>query len=185
LIVWWIAPDRVWFDVLIAEVLSMLNMNRLKMHRLAQGALLGLSLSLPLVPLLGTQPVDAAAGALSIEINGLRNRNGQVCLSVFNSSNGFPTNGDNAVSSQCVAIDDPASVRVTFGGLKAGSYAVAILHDENADGKANRNRLGIPTEGFGFSRNPGLRAGPPSFADSAFLAAGSQTEIQVQMRYLF
>jgi uncharacterized protein (DUF2141 family) len=146
---------------------------------------LGLSIGLATVAVATTASVDAASGTLTIEINGLRNRKGQVCLSVFDSSRGFPTNGDNAVRSQCVNVDDPASVQVTFGGLKGGSYAVAVLHDENADGQANRNRLGIPTEGFGFSRNPGLIAGPPKFGDAAFLAAGSRTEIQIQMRYLF
>jgi uncharacterized protein (DUF2141 family) len=153
----------------------------LRMNRLALGSLLCLSLgSLSLAP-----AVEAASGRLTVEINGLRNRKGQVCLSLFNSSRGFPTSGGNAVQSQCVAIEDANSVVVSFGGVTGGSYAVAVLHDENADSQANRNRLGIPTEGFGFSRNPGLRAGPPSFADSAFLAAGSSTGIQVQMRYLF
>ncbi len=146
---------------------------------------LGLSIGLAMVAVTAAAPVDAASGNLSIEINGLRSRKGQVCLSVFDSSRGFPTKGDNALRSQCVNVDDPAAVQVTFSGLRGGSYAVAVLHDENADGQANRNRLGIPTEGFGFSRNPGLIAGPPKFGDAAFLAAGSLTEIQIQMRYLF
>jgi uncharacterized protein (DUF2141 family) len=149
-----------------------------KIYRFALGA------SLALLPLALALPVTAASGTLSVEISGLRNRKGQVCLSLFNSSRGFPTEGGNAIQSQCVTIDD-ATVQVQFGGIKSGSYAVAVLHDENADGKANRNPIGIPTEGFGFSRNPGLRAGPPKYGDAAFLAAGSQTAIQVQMRYLF
>jgi uncharacterized protein (DUF2141 family) len=143
-----------------------------------------LAASLALLPLALALPVTAASGTLSVEISGLRNRKGQVCLSLFNSSRGFPTDGGNAIQSQCVTIDD-ATVQVQFGGIKSGSYAIAVLHDENTDGQANRNRLGIPTEGFGFSRNPGLRAGPPKYGEAAFLAAGSQTAIQVQMRYLF
>jgi uncharacterized protein (DUF2141 family) len=149
-----------------------------RIYRFALGACLAM------VPLTLAQPVTAASGNLSIEISGLRNRQGQICLSLFNSSRGFPTEGSNAIQSQCVTIED-STVQVNFGGIKSGSYAVAVLHDENADGTANRNRLGIPTEGFGFSRNPGLRAGPPKYGDAAFLAAGAQTAIQVQMRYLF
>jgi uncharacterized protein (DUF2141 family) len=145
---------------------------------------LALGVSLALWPLGLALPVTAASGTLSVEITGLRNRKGQVCLSLFNSSRGFPTEGGNATQSRCVTAED-TTVQVSFGGLKSGSYAVAVLHDENADGTANRNRLGIPTEGFGFSRNPGLRAGPPKYGEAAFLAAGSQTSIQIQMRYLF
>jgi uncharacterized protein (DUF2141 family) len=74
---------------------------------------------------------------------------------------------------------------VLFSGLKAGTYAVAVLHDENGDDQANRNLIGIPTEGFGFSRNPALRMGPPQFSDAAFLIAGPKTAIEIKMRYLF
>jgi uncharacterized protein (DUF2141 family) len=127
---------------------------------------------------------QAASGSLAVSIGGLRNAKGQVCLSVFNSSRGFPGNGGNALQSKCVNANKDGSVTVSFSGLKSGSYAVAVLHDENADGQANRNRLGIPTEGFGFSRNPALRAGPPKYSEAAFLAAGSKTAIQIQMTYL-
>jgi uncharacterized protein (DUF2141 family) len=141
-------------------------------------------LMLPLIQSVSMQSAQAASGTLTVEIDRLRNRKGKVCLSVFNSSRGFPGTGGNAIQSQCVKVSDSA-VKVTFRGLKSGSYAVAVLHDENADGQANRNGLGIPTEGFGFSRNPALRAGPPKFADAAFLAAGASTAIQIQMTYLF
>jgi uncharacterized protein (DUF2141 family) len=143
------------------------------------------SLSLALMaalPLAFAAAAEANAGNVSVQVDGLRNRKGQVCLSVFNSSRGFP--GDGGIKSQCAAIEND-SVTVTFSGIKSGSYAIAVLHDENADGQANRNRLGIPTEGFGFSRNPGLRAGPPKFGDAAFVVAGANTAVQVQMRYLF
>lgn len=132
-----------------------------------------------------TVPAQAATSTLSVEIAGLRSRRGQVCLSVFDSQRGFPGEATRALRSQCVRVKDDQSVTVSFAGLRSGSYAVAVLHDENADGKANRNLVGIPTEGFGFSRNPGLRAGPPKFGEAAFLAAGARTKVQIQMRYLF
>jgi uncharacterized protein (DUF2141 family) len=141
---------------------------------------LGLGASL----LMATPSAVAASGALTVEIEGLHNQKGQVCLSVFNSSRGFPAQGGNALKSQCAQINEGV-VKVTFDGLRSGSYAVAVLHDENADNKANRNRFGIPTEGFGFSRNPAILTGPPKFADAAFLAVGTQTTIQIKMTYLF
>lgn len=69
-------------------------------------------------------------------------------------------------------------------GLRAGSYAIAVIHDANNDGTLNRNLLGIPTEGFKFSRNPTILMGSPRFVDSAFLVAGSITNIQIQLQYL-
>nr|WP_245817423.1 DUF2141 domain-containing protein [Hydrococcus rivularis] len=72
---------------------------------------------------------------------------------------------------------------VTFENLQPGSYAVAVLHDANNDGEANRNALGIPVEGFGFSRNPVIRTGPPKFNDAVVLVLGSSTKIQIQLNY--
>ena len=123
-----------------------------------------------------------SSSTLTINVDGLRNRKGQVCLSVFAASIGFPSKTTNAVQSQCIKITD-APLRVTLGQLQPGSYAVAVLHDENNDRQPNRNFLGIPKEGFGFSRNPAIRFGPPKFAASAVPVKGSSTNIQIQLKY--
>lgn len=120
---------------------------------------------------------------LTVEIDELRNQQGQVCLSLFASGKGFPSNGAEAVQNRCVAIT-VMPLFVTFENLQPGSYAVAILHDANSDNKANRNFLGIPLEGFGFSRNPITRTGPPKFNDAVVMVAGPSTNIQIQLNYL-
>lgn len=73
---------------------------------------------------------------------------------------------------------------VTFRNLNAGRYAIAVIHDANADGKLNRGFLGIPIEGFGFSRNPRILTGPPNFGDAAISVSSVTTNIQIQMKYL-
>jgi len=120
---------------------------------------------------------------LTVEIDELRNQQGQVCLSLFASGKGFPSNGAEAVQNRCVAIT-AMPLFVTFENLQPGSYAVAILHDANSDNKANRNFIGIPLEGFGFSGNPIIRTGPPRFNDAVILVAGPSTNIQIQLNYL-
>jgi uncharacterized protein (DUF2141 family) len=121
-------------------------------------------------------------GNLSVELAGLKNQKGQVCFSVFSSNKGFPDNGKRALQAQCVKLATTPQ-KITFPNLKAGNYAIAVIHDVNSDGTLNRNALGIPTEGFGFSNNPVIRTGPPKFADSAVLVAGSSTNIQIQLQY--
>ena len=123
-----------------------------------------------------------SASTLTIDVNGLRNRKGQVCLSVFAASIGFPSKTTNAVQSQCIKITD-APFRMTLRQLQPGNYAVAVLHDENNDTRPNRNFLGLPKEGFGFSRNPAISFGPPKFAAAAFPVIGSSTKIQIQLKY--
>ncbi|MBD2510305.1 MULTISPECIES: DUF2141 domain-containing protein [unclassified Nostoc] len=121
-------------------------------------------------------------GKLTLEIDGLKNKEGQVCTSIFASSEGFPSDRDRGLQKQCTKITD-TPLSITFENLKAGNYAVAVFHDQNNDRILNSNVFGIPKEGFGFSRNPEIRTGAPKFGEAAFLVAGPNTNIQIQLKY--
>lgn len=81
----------------------------------------------------------------------------------------------------------PASgtVTLTFSGVQPGRYAIALLHDENENGKADRAAGMMPTEGFGFSRDAKVRMGPPSFRSAAFDVGAQPVSHSIRMRYLF
>ena len=76
-----------------------------------------------------------------------------------------------------------AKVVLVYRGLPPGRYAVSLFHDENGNGKLD-TIAGIPREGFGFSRNPPIRFGPPRFNSARFTVAGTGDRQQVKMRYL-
>ncbi len=148
----------------------------------------GLRVSVLLLAVLGNLAWSFSAkagynGKLTVEIDGLKNKEGEVCASIYNSSQGFPNQRDRVLQKQCVAITD-TPLLMTFENLKAGNYAVAVIHDRNSDRTLNRNSLGIPTEGFGFSRNPEIKTSAPKFSEAVFLVAGPNTNIQVQLKYL-
>ena len=124
----------------------------------------------------------ALKGNLTIAIEGLRSQRGQICLTLFDSSQGFPSKSDRAVQAQCIRLNGTPPT-ITFRNLKTGSYAVAVIHDTNGDGNLNRNAIGIPTEGFGFSRNPRIVTGPPKFSDAAVIVVGAKTDIQIRLQY--
>ncbi len=121
-------------------------------------------------------------GKLTVEIDGLKNKEGQICASIFASSEGFPSDRDRVLQQQCTKIIDTPFL-ITFENLKAGSYAVAVFHDQNNDRALNSNLFGIPREGFGFSSNPEIRTRAPKFSEAAFLVAGPNTNIQIQLKY--
>lgn len=75
-------------------------------------------------------------------------------------------------------------MRVNFEGVRPGRYALALLHDENGNGKADRALLMIPKEGFGFSRDAPVRMGPPPFGAAAFEVRNGAVKQAVQMRYM-
>jgi len=60
-----------------------------------------------------------------------------------------------------------------------GEFALAILHDRNANGK-----LDVFTEGFGFSRNPKLGFGPPDHDEVVYKAKKGVNKLKVSMSYL-
>ncbi|BAZ15948.1 hypothetical protein NIES4071_78210 [Calothrix sp. NIES-4071] len=122
-------------------------------------------------------------GSLNVEIDGLRNNVGQVCITLFGSSKGFPDNGKQALEDKCFKITEIPLV-IKFDGLKAGSYAVVLLHDENGTKTMEMDSLGMPREGFGFSQNPEITNRAPKFSESAFFIAGPQTDVKINMKYL-
>ncbi len=120
---------------------------------------------------------------LAVEISGLNEAQGQVCLNLFNSNNGFPNNREEAVQTLCVATAEDSPLTITFEDLTPGSYAVSVYHDANSNNEFDRNFVGMPTEGFGFSQNPDVRTGPPNFGEAVFLVAGSDTQIAIELSY--
>lgn len=73
---------------------------------------------------------------------------------------------------------------VTLKGLRPGHYAVQAIYDENGNGKQDFNFIGMPREGFGFSRDAKVRLGPPRWADAVFDFDGKPQTIRLKMRYM-
>jgi uncharacterized protein (DUF2141 family) len=77
-----------------------------------------------------------------------------------------------------------AAGTLMFDNLPSGTYALALIHDENGNGKLD-TMMGIPKEGFGFSKNPAIRFGPPSFKSASVAIVAGKTDETVKVKYLF
>lgn len=66
----------------------------------------------------------------------------------------------------------------------AGRYTVALYHDENGNKKFDQDFLGIPTEGYGFSNNPGFRFGKPEQEETLFTIDGAPVDLRISVLYL-
>ena len=124
---------------------------------------------------------DGPNSTMTIQLDNVRNARGVLRFCLTRDPAHFPDcNGDaNAVTASV-----PASVRdVRLPAIEPGSYALSVMHDEN-DNRRLDKVLGIPKEGFGFSRNPSIGFGPPAFADVRFSAEAGDSRQTVRMRYL-
>ena len=142
-----------------------------------------------LLPILGNFLFLASAKAdltssLTIEVEGLKNKSGQICATLFDQSKGFPGDSKKAWQSECSKITEMPQ-KLIFKDLKPGNYAVALIHDANGNSNLDTNSFGMPTEGFGFSQNPEVLTGPPKFNDSAVTVSKTNTDIKIKMKYFF
>jgi uncharacterized protein (DUF2141 family) len=55
---------------------------------------------------------------------------------------------------------------VVLTNLDPGQYTIILFHDENGNGKLDKNALGVPTEPYGFSNNVREFLGPPNFEEA-------------------
>ena len=72
------------------------------------------------------------------------------------------------------------TVGARFEKLPPGRYAVAVFHDENGNGRIDTNFLGLPSEGYGFSRITPFRK--PSFEETAFELT-DKARVPVRLKY--
>jgi uncharacterized protein (DUF2141 family) len=135
--------------------------------------------------LLPAPPAQAQAQAASVELTvaKLRNNQGTLGCQLFASAEGFPTQRERARASVLAPIVD-GHARCSFSGLRAGSYAVAVMHDENGNRKLDTNLLGMPTEGYGVSNNRTHAMSAPRWEDARFeLADGEAKLLSITLRY--
>jgi uncharacterized protein (DUF2141 family) len=120
---------------------------------------------------------------LTVALSGARNDKGRLAVALFASKDDFPRQ-ERALRGQLAPIARGSAV-VTFRGLAPGVYAVAVLHDENSNSKMDFNFLGMPLEGYGFSRDAPVSFGPPSFEAAAIRLVARHSRSSIRLRYFW
>jgi uncharacterized protein (DUF2141 family) len=116
-----------------------------------------------------------------VHIDGFRNQKGDAGVTVFKSANGWPEDNDKSFFHTGHPLaDDKITIELH---LPAGHYAIAVLHDENSNHKLDRNLIGWPKEGFGFSNNPKVGMSAPNFGTAAMQINCPVTETTIHLIY--
>ncbi|MFC4291406.1 DUF2141 domain-containing protein [Sphingorhabdus arenilitoris] len=130
-------------------------------------------------------PVRAAEAKanVTVSVTNLRNQKGQLMVCLTKNPKAFPDCSKDASALKKLVPAGSAS-NIVFSGVEAGTYAVAIVHDENNNNKMDL-RIFIPREGFAFSRNPKIGMGPPKFKSASFAVGSANVTQSVKMKYMF
>ena len=126
--------------------------------------------------------IHSKGATIRAEIVELRSDDGIVRCTLFNKADGFPVKYQNAIAGTNSKIASRKAV-CEFADVPAGTYAIAVFHDEDANGKMRTNFIGIPKEGTGASSNPKPRFGPPKFKDAQFEHGTSESVLSIKVLY--
>ena len=126
---------------------------------------------------------QSACPGIHVNILNIRNSTGTVACALFESSDGFPSEFLRSATNVMLMKIRKAQARCDFEDIPPGMYAIAVIHDENMNGKLDTTWLGIPTEGYGFSRDAKSVVGVPSFSAASFLYDGRSLDLTVSLHY--
>jgi outer membrane protein len=108
--------------------------------------------------------------------------NGTVIAMLFNSGSTFVDLRDPV---KVVTLPSGGTIPGRIPDLASGEYALVVYHDENENGRLDKNFIGIPSEPLGFS-NRYWPQGPPTFTKAAFKLEADETKtIDVKLQSAF
>lgn len=134
----------------------------------------------------GLQTIESLV-TLKLKVTGLQKSDQptQICYAVFNSPDGFPNDSGKVVKEGCLGADSE-SLEFEIDeipSLKKG-FVVSVFQDLNMSGKMETKKFfgfTVPAESFGFTNNPSIMRGAPSFENCRISgAAGAVYEIKMK-----
>lgn len=126
---------------------------------------------------------QSSCPGIHVKILNIRNSTGTVVCALFESSVGFPTEFLRSATNVMVIKIRKTQARCTFEEIPRGTYAIAVIHDENMNGELETNWLGIPTEGYGFSNDAKALLSAPSFSAASFPYDGRDLDLTISLHY--
>ena len=132
-------------------------------------------------------PISTVAQApcpgIHVTILNIKNSVGTIACALFESSEGFPGEYlSHATNIMVIKIRNDRA-RCDFEDIPPGTYAMAVVHDENTNGKLDTKWLGRPKEGYGFSNGAKGLLGPPTFSEASFSYDGQNLELTLSLHY--
>lgn len=121
------------------------------------------------------------ANTISAPIQGLRSSKGVVRCGLFNSAAAFPKAGQQVLAVNAAVANGQATC--VFNTIPPGTYAIVVFHAENNEMQIQTNMLGVPKQGYGFSRNPSTSLGAPAFKDAATAYSGGAVSWPIALKY--
>jgi uncharacterized protein (DUF2141 family) len=123
-----------------------------------------------------------SAHRLSVQVSGVSPAQGEVAVTLYPDDSRRFLAPKGKLARARVKAQAPVT-RACFWVPAPGVYAIAVYHDADGDRDFDRNAVGMPAEGFGFSNDAPTRIGLPAFDKVRFRARAGETILPIKMRY--
>ncbi len=121
---------------------------------------------------------------IHLEIPNLRNNAGGVACALFSGPEGYPKKFMRYADKIVIAKVKGREAHCDFVGVEPGTYAIAVIHDENLNGELDTNFFGVPKEGYGFSGGAEVSMlSAPSFSEAEFSYDGEVLNLLISLNY--
>ena len=122
---------------------------------------------------------------IRVDVVGFPDTSGRGACALYNHGEGFPTDRTQVFRNAVGKIGGDLTAVCDFANVPTGTYAIALFHDAKLTGKMEKNLLGIPQEGYGFSNNAKPHTlSAPSFQECAFQHNASQpTNLTITLQH--
>jgi uncharacterized protein (DUF2141 family) len=120
---------------------------------------------------------------IHVKILNIRNSIGTIDCALFDSPVGFPIDVLLSATNAMILKIRNTQTHCDFEDVPPGTYALAVIHDENMNGKLDTNWLGIPKEGYGFSNGAKALLHAPSFSAASFQYDGGTIDLTISLHY--
>lgn len=119
------------------------------------------------------------SGDMIVRITGFDSNDGEVRVALNNSSENYQSSNPFMHAVEKIVAHQ---VEFTFKDIPFGKYAIKCFHDENLNGKMDRNSMGIPVEAYGFSNNAMGNFGPAKYDDTKFTFNKDKQIVEIQLQ---
>lgn len=126
----------------------------------------------------------AFAQNIQVKITGIKSDKGQIVLNVFKDNKTYDDQKPykKFLFEKKDVLDGTVVLNCT---LDAGTYGITLLDDENKNGVIDKNLVGIPKEGFGFSNFYMTKMSKPSFDDfKVDVKSAAENKIEIKVKYM-
>ncbi|GGH08929.1 DUF2141 domain-containing protein [Mucilaginibacter phyllosphaerae] len=124
----------------------------------------------------------AGAQEIPVKISSIRSSKGSVVVSVFKDQASFDQEKPYKKFTFDKTSVNNGAMTVKLA-IEPGIYGITLFDDENGNGKIDKNFIGIPKEGFGFSNFFMEKLKKPGFNDFK-VDVKNVPNIQIRVKYL-